>query len=194
MRLENKALRYLNRDVHPEDQKGKIFDTDKVVDKCAFNTITSILKHKDSVRSKLLFIARELTKRSAMHDDSKLQSPEIDWLIEMDKEPRVEYGSKEYYQKMHKWHKFFTHHYNVNRHHPDHFINGIDGMNLVDLSEYLIDIISYFDEMHVGDAIRVIEEQKSRFRLSDQLAQILKNTLIDYFAWVGDNKPDSMIS
>lgn len=168
---------------------GNDIEGDVVKDKSALATIESILKHKASVKTKLMFLVHELEKRAENHDNSKLQQPEAGYLIAMDKEGRKKYGSKEYFEKMKRWEKFFKHHYENNRHHPDHFQNGVDGMNLIDLCEYVVDIISYYDNMHVEDAIQTINEQKDRFKLDEQLTQILKNTLLEYFTWFGDQKP-----
>ena len=62
-------------------------------------------------------------------------------------------------------------------------------MTLTDICEYLVDIISYYDEMHVNDAIDTVKKQQGRFGLDSQLAQILTNTLIEYFSYIGDKKP-----
>lgn len=177
-------------DVEPRAIDG--YDNQDIVkDQSALNTIKSIVKHKESVKKRLTFLAEELHKRAKSHDDSKLKPPELDWLIEMDKEPRYQYGSPEYFDKMKRWNKFFEHHYKNNRHHPDHFKGGITDMNLADLCEYIVDIISYFDELHVSNAIDTVNKQSERFGLDDQLTQILKNTLIEYFAWFGENVPPS---
>lgn len=180
-----------------DSESGVVLDTnsdDLIVDESALNTVKSIIKHQKSVKRKLTFLQQELKQRADTHDLSKLEYPEIKWLIEMDKEPRYKYGTQEYFDKMKRWAKFFNHHYKENRHHPDHFSSGVEGMNLADLSEYLMDIISYYDEMHVDDAIKTIEAQQSRFKIDTQLAQVLKNTLLDYYAWVGDNPPVSIDS
>lgn len=166
------------------------YDSDTIIkDPHALNTVNSILKHRENVKSRLLFLADELYQRAYHHDDSKLQAPEIGWLIEMDKEPRYPYGSPEYFDKMKRWDKFFRHHYKFNRHHPDHFQDGISGMNLADLCEYIVDIISYFEELHVGEALDTVNKQADRFGLDEQLIQILKNTLIEYFTWFGGDAP-----
>lgn len=167
-------------------------DNDNIIkDASALKTIRDILKHKEKVRRRLLFLSNELRKRAEEHDNSKLRNPEIGYLIEMDREPRYPYNSPEYFDKMRRWQKFFDHHYANNRHHPDHFKNGILDMTLTDICEYLVDIISYYDEMHVNDAIDTIEKQQNRFGLGDQLSQILINTLIEYFSYIGDSKPDA---
>lgn len=166
------------------------YNSDTIIkDPHALNTVNSILKHRENVKSRLLFLADELYQRAYHHDDSKLQTPEIGWLIEMDKEPRYPYGSPEYFDKMRRWDKFFRHHYKSNRHHPDHFQDGISGMNLADLCEYIVDIISYFEELHVGEALDTVNKQADRFGLDEQLIQILKNTLMEYFTWFGGNAP-----
>ena len=165
-----------------------------VKDPQALKTVTDVVKHRENVKNRLMFLADELYKRAEHHDDSKLAYPEIEWLIEMDKEPRYDYGTPEYFDKMKRWQKFFDHHYKNNRHHPDHFTNGIDDMNLVDLCEYVIDIISYFNELHVHDALETINKQSGRFGFDEQLEQILKNTLLSYFSWFGDIKPLSQKS
>lgn len=169
----------------------KVIDTmqeDMTIDKQAIKTIQDVNSHRLSVQRKIYFLISKLEERAFAHDLSKLQSPEISWLIEMDKEPRYKYGSDEYFEKMKRWQKFFDHHYKMNRHHPDHFWNGVNGMSLVDLIEYLCDIISYFDELHVQEAIDTIDKQKDRFRLSEQLADVLKNTLLEYFTMLGSIK------
>ena len=159
------------------------------VDYSAIKTISNILKHKRSVNTKMQYLSRNLKERGEAHDASKLEYPEIEWLIEMDKEPIYPYGSPEYFEKMRRWEKFFKHHYENNRHHPSHFEHGIDGMNLLDLCEYCCDIISYYDEMHPDQAFQSIEAQKERFGMDEQLTCILKNTLLEYFTWFGDIKP-----
>ena len=99
------------------------YDNDKniISDPSAIKTINSILNHKKKVKERMLFLAKEIIKRAEEHDDSKLKEPEINWLIEMDKEPSVEYGSSEYFEKMKRWDKFFKHHYKNNSHHPAHY-------------------------------------------------------------------------
>jgi len=174
------------------DNRGLIidgYDTDKehiIVDDSAGKTIDTILKHKKSVRDKLLFLSEELRKRAEEHDNSKLQFPEIEWLIEMDKEPRCQYGTKEYYEKMNRWKKFFVHHYTQNKHHPDHYSNGIDDMDLVDITEFLVDVVSYYEVLQAHDGEKVLDDQEKRFQISGQLRNVLSNTLINYFSNVGE--------
>lgn len=184
------VLRAYSKTNEPEFHIIDGYDNDNIIeDPSALKTVEDILKHKEKVRRRLLFLSEELKKRAECHDDSKLKDPEIKYLIEMDKEPKYEYNTPEYFNKMKRWQKFFNHHYDNNRHHPDHFRNGILDMTLTDICEYLVDIISYYDEMHVHDAMDTVEKQQGRFGLDNQLSQILVNTLIEYFSYIGDQKP-----
>lgn len=160
-------------------------------DETAKNTIRSIRKHKKSVKRRLQFIARELLKRAESHDDSKLQYPELGWLITMDKEGKVPYGSPEYFEKQKRWKCFFDHHYSLNPHHPDHFsVEGTNGMSIIDIVEMVCDVISYFDDLPTEKAFEIIKEQKGRFGFSDELANIMVNTLTRYFTSIGGVKPE----
>ena len=186
-----KKIKLYTRQENINYYDGNDVDGLKCKEKQASDTVEHILKHRESVRNKLKFLASEIVRRAEKHDESKLMQPELNWLIQMDKEPRYQYGTPEYFDKMKKWQKFFKHHYAENRHHPDHFQNGVYDMNIVDICEYISDIISYYDEMHVDDALKTLEAQKERFGFNEQLYQILKNTLFEYFTWVGDYAPSS---
>jgi hypothetical protein len=73
------------------------------------------------------------------------------------------------------------HHYANNRHHPEHFgEEGIDGMNLFDVLEMFIDWTASTRRHADGDIAKSIEINKKRFGMSDQLAQIFRNTVRDF--------------
>lgn len=198
--LKEKAIKAYLKNSEPPKKTGLCIDgldtsLSIIKDESAYRTINSIITHKTKVKQSLEFLASKILDRANTHDDSKLRSPEIDYLIAMDKEPFYKYGSPEYFDKMKRWDKFFLHHYSLNSHHPDHFrmqgfSNGLDGMNLVDLIEFLADIISYCDKLRPQKAFEIIEAQAQRFELSPQLVNILKNTLTEFFTWVGDCGPE----
>lgn len=191
LRKEALAIYKKNQDSFldsPHLVDGYDTEEDVVKDTEALDTIKYIIDHKNIVRDRLRYLAYQLLERADSHDDSKLKNPEIRWLIEMDKEPRYDYGSPEYLDKKKRYEKFFNHHYANNRHHPEHFTNGVDGMNLTDLCEYLIDITSYHSEMHPEQVIKTVNSQAERFGLDEQLIQILKNTLYEYFTCFGGEK------
>jgi hypothetical protein len=69
------------------------------------------------------------------------------------------------------------HHNKHNRHHPEYFENGIKDMNLIDLIELICDWKSATLRHDDGDIIRSISMNKERFGYSDELEQILLNTV-----------------
>ena len=76
-----------------------------------------------------------------------------------------------------------AHHYAANRHHPEHFANGVDGMNLFDVIEMLMDWKAATERMKDGGNIRrSLTINTGRFHLSPQTAAILRNT-IEYMGW-----------
>lgn len=64
-----------------------------------------------------------------------------------------------------------------NSHHPEFYENGICGMNLLDLVEMLCDWKAATLRHNDGDIRRSIEINQKRFGYSDELKQILLNTL-----------------
>lgn len=73
------------------------------------------------------------------------------------------------------------HHYKNNRHHPEHFKNGIEGMTLVDLCEMISDWKAATLRHDDGDILKSIEMNQQRFGYTDELKQILINTVNEYF-------------
>lgn len=189
--IKEQAVSKYNEDTEKDFHIVDSHAEDPIVDLSAKKTLDSILNHKKSVKKRLEWLSKRLEERANNHDDSKLRVPEFRWLVQMDKEPFTQYGTQEYFQKMDKWEKFFRHHYENNRHHPDHFREGILGFNLVDLCEFTADIISYVDTLHVGKAIEIVENQAKRFNLDFQITQLIKNTILEYFTYIGDIKPVS---
>lgn len=146
------------------------------------NTKEYITTHIEGVRHKLLSIASKLVSRAYNHDSSKLKEPEYSLWCKMDQEPRYKYGTKEYKDKVQRYKEVFDLHYTANSHHPEHHQFGIDGMDLIDLIEMTVDWISYKKEVTIKEAIEVIEKQSVRYNLSEQLQNILKNTIFNHFS------------
>lgn len=144
-----------------------------------------IKEHIARVRKHMNTFVRLLHKRALLHDKSKLEEPELSWWEAMDKEPRYPYGSEEYKAKVTRWKKVFSHHYKYNRHHPEHYENGIADMTLVDLVEMLCDWLGYKDVMTVTEAVTVCEQQMERYHFTEELRSIMTNTLLRYFSLLG---------
>jgi hypothetical protein len=115
-----------------------------------------------------------LMRRIPEHDASKLVDPEKSVY---DAHPgRVPYGTKEYGARLLKMRVALEHHYKNNRHHPEHFADGIEGMSLIDVFEMLLDW--YAAACRFGGNIREsIEINTRRFLLTAQLKAILLNTI-----------------
>ena len=72
-------------------------------------------------------------------------------------------------------------HYQNNSHHPEHFIDGINGMNLIDLTEMFL-VCAAATERHKNDNIhKSIDYNKERFDLPDALVNIFHNTANDLY-------------
>ncbi len=136
------------------------------------------LEHIKEVRLLLLCCIEGLVARAEGHDRSKMKWPEIEIFTKYT--PRLAsstYGSKEYKQFLKKMKPALDHHYAHNRHHAEHFSNGIRGMNLLDLLEVVCDWTAAAKRHKMGDIRKSIEINQKRFHYSDDLKQILKNTL-----------------
>lgn len=126
----------------------------------------------------------EISDRSYEHDASKLVEPELEIFNEFTPKLKTStYGSDEYKGFLVEMGAGLAHHYAVNRHHPEHFPNGIDGMTLVDLVEMLADWKAATERHDDGSLTRSLVIQKDRFGISDQLAVILENTA-RHFGWI----------
>ena len=75
--------------------------------------------HIKRVNRWLIHFSRALFERGTHHDETKLQSPEIEGWTQMDMEPRYPYGSKEYEAKKRRYEWLFNLHYSRNRHHTE---------------------------------------------------------------------------
>lgn len=121
---------------------------------------------------------QELSKRAIDHDKSKLESPEKEiFEVYTSKLKGTTYGSEKYNQYLKEMKPALDHHYAENRHHPEHFKNGVDDMNLIDLFEMAADWLAAGKRHADGSIKRTMETNTKRFLLSEQLSCILYNTL-----------------
>jgi len=126
----------------------------------------------------LRFACIELLQRSIQHDCSKLAYPELLFFTQYtERLADSTYGSDEYYQSLRDLKPVLDHHYAVNRHHPEHFPDGIVDMTLIDLLEMLCDWQASVLRHKDGDIHKSMVINKDRFGIDDQLFTILKNTL-----------------
>lgn len=138
------------------------------------------LFHIRDVHRNINVIIRELSRRADHHDDSKLEEPEIEHFDEAT--PRLSslvYGSEEYFENLANMDisPGLEHHYCNNRHHPQHFKNGINDMNLVDLLEMYCDWYASTKRNKGGNIRKSIEVNAKRFGINKQLVKIFENTI-----------------
>jgi len=189
-------------------------------------TNNDTFRHIERVRNLLNACVVEIMRRGELHDQSKLDHPEVEVFTEFT--PKLAgstYGSDEYKSFLKAMGPALDHHYANNRHHPEFFpwhcavCNrqysnaeyeeapqgpndtgwrycpvcsgpglvyetqlmhkpqlGINGMNLIDILEMLVDWKAA-GERHANGCIRKsIDINAKRFNLSPQLEMILHNT------------------
>ncbi len=117
-----------------------------------------------------------LNSRAAVHDMSKLSSPEIEMLEKLPTQYKFEYGSKEYEEMLKTIEPLLKTHHKVNTHHPEHYPNGIDDMDLYDICEMFFDWKASSEKNNNGNIWKSLEVGKEKFGMSEQLYNILKNT------------------
>lgn len=134
-------------------------------------------RHIERVRNLLNQMAVDLLKRGEQHDQSKLESPEVELFTEFTpKLAKSTYGSEEYEGFRKAMGPALEHHYAKNSHHPEHWPNGINDMNLLDLIEMFCDWKAAGERHNNGNILRSIEVNANRFGISPQLVKIFQNT------------------
>lgn len=158
---------------HTEREKFKTMEQEK----CKAETLAHIWE----VSRNLGYFATELISRAAAHDKSKLEEPELSGFAAVtEKLGKLEYGSKEYNDNLAELKPILEHHYSRNRHHPQHWLNGVSDMTLVDLIEMFCDWAAGTKRNLNGNLRESIEINSSRFKMSPQLKAIFENTLREY--------------
>ena len=157
--------------------KATLADTQKQLRlrDCKLDTI----KHIEMVRKYMKYITDKLTQRALSHDKSKLESPEVELFAEVNyKLSGLTYGSPEYAESLKELEPALAHHRAKNKHHFEHFPNGVNDVTLVDLMETMCDWKASSLRQHDGNLLQSIELNGERFHIEPQLMQILKNTAV----------------
>lgn len=133
--------------------------------------------HRDRVKELLSQACIEILTRANNHDRSKLESPERELYDEYT--PRLAestYGSPEYMKMLTELKPALEHHYKTNSHHPEHYQNGVNDMDLFDIIEMFFDWKAASERHNNGDIYKSIKVNQHRFNISAQLALIFENT------------------
>lgn len=143
-----------------------------------YDCTADTLLHIRRVQKLLGVMARDLMQRGEVHDDSKLgpeEKPLFDEMTPLLKS--LTYGSDEYKASLEKLGAALKHHYAVNSHHPEHYENGVAGMNLLDVVEMFCDWKAASERTKDGNFQTSIDIGIERFKIEPQLASILRNSL-----------------
>lgn len=142
-----------------------------------YDSTADTVEHIGKVQDYLYDAMKNLSRRSLVHDQSKLKPPEKDAFDALT--PRLKgltYGSDEYRACLKEMKPALDHHYANNSHHPEHNTDGISGMSLFDIVEMLMDWKAASERHADGDIWTSISHNVKRFGLSPQLDDILCNT------------------
>jgi len=146
-----------------------------------YDSSEATLEHIKLVDFYLRFIAHQLLVRGAEHDRSKLLSPEKEMFdIATPKLKGLTYGSEEYNENLKELGVALEHHYKNNRHHTEHYGNGINDMTIVDVMEMFCDWCAATARHENGDIHKSIEINKEKYGISEVLANIFENTVTMY--------------
>lgn len=143
-----------------------------------YDSTGETLEHIKNVQDQITWIVFYLLQRGTKHDRSKLdpeEKPIFDKMTPLLK--TLEYGSEEYKESLKQLGPALQHHYEANSHHPEHFPNGIAGMNLLDLVEMFCDWKAASLRTKNGNFEKSVKLAIERFKIEPQLASILRNSI-----------------
>ena len=138
-------------------------------------------RHIDRVNQLMFIVASKLLGRAIEHDSSKLSGDEKEGFDKWSPLRKMyEFGSEEYSATLEGLGETLKHHYKNNSHHPEHYENGINDFCLFDLVEMFIDWVASSETGINGHIQKSIDVGAKRFKMSDQLVSILRNTAVKY--------------
>ena len=131
------------------------------------------------VQDKLSTVARELISRGRHHDNSTLGSPELEIYHRHFNEYRMyKFGDPRRDEVMNHMAEAIGHHFQYNDHHPEHFDNGINDMNLIQLMQFTAAIMSWSEQEQV-DIFELLPIIRDKCGMSDQVYQLIQNTITE---------------
>lgn len=160
----------------------------------SYDSTEDTKNHIHNVQNLLGQIALQIAYRAQEHDASKLREPEKSMYDEFTPRLRgMTYGSEEYKQCLKDMGIALENHYAENSHHPEHYIHGVDDMDLLDVIEMLADWVAA-SRRHADGSVRdSLLINKKRFKISDQLYKIICNTALR-MDWIPSLPAESFLS
>lgn len=143
-----------------------------------YDCTADTVNHIEKVAEYINCCVTELNEKARSHDYDKIHNETEKKLFD-EYTPKLKhctYGSDEYKSFLEGLKPALDIHYASNRHHPEHFIDGIKGMTLLDILEMICDWKASSERHNDGDIFRSIEINQKRFGYSDDLKAILRNT------------------
>lgn len=136
------------------------------------------MKHKHLVQRNLGVVIKQLIDRGDAHDNSKMVEPELQYFAQETANLHgLTYDSPKYTANLDKIRPALNHHYANNRHHPQHFKNQVNDMNIVDVIEMFCDWAASCKRHADGNLHTSIEKNAVKYKLSTQLQQIFENSV-----------------
>lgn len=138
-----------------------------------------LYEHRALVHDKLATVSREINTRARRHDQSSLSGTELriykEHFDELQKYPIFDPRRDIVLSKMRV---AIAYHHEANDHHPEHFTNGIDDMNLLQLMEFVADVMSQSEQNGI-DVYEILPLLKDQYDISNQLYQVILNTVAE---------------
>jgi hypothetical protein len=148
------------------------------------SAIDVTINHVHRVKALLDGFRDELQLRGDRHDLSKLDPVEAGPLQTMqdliDTEGQAPFGSDEYRRRTALLGPMLAHHYANNSHHPEHYPDGVAGMDLFDIVEMFADWKAASERGH--DSQMGLSYCIEKYAIPPMLASILRNTA-DRLGW-----------
>ena len=147
-------------------------------------------EHIFQVAARLEAVCQELRLRGGRHDASKLD--EVEKPMYDAATPKLKllvYGSNEYRDAVRDLGPALDHHHALNSHHPEHYDNGVSGMDLLDLIEMYCDWAAASLRGKDGDMSESVRINLMRFAVEEPLRDIINNTWKRYGGFSG--RPES---
>jgi len=141
----------------------------------------TIEKHRTDVMNNMNVFVEKLIFRAQDHDMSKFSDEEFPALFEImrvvNRQGKADFGTPEYERRKAMLEPMTKHHYADpnNTHHPEHFENGLDGMDLLDIIEMFCDWKAAGEERNL-DGKMSLNKAMERYNMSRQLRNIFLNT------------------
>jgi Family of unknown function (DUF5662) len=135
------------------------------------------IQHIQWLMEGMCWIQSQLMLRMLTHDRTKIEADELDAYAEIVPHFKdFEYGTEEHEAHGNKLEGAWTHHTSHNKHHVEHFEQGMVDMTLIDIIEMVCDWRAASLRSGSFDYKRSLEIAKKSNSIPSMLAQIIENT------------------